>query len=145
MCPQGRAWIRLVLMEKRLSEYISSALRDFKTTRSFSLTHTHTHKPWLELLSYLSLISLRSPRVDEAPALHRSLKENPPCLLSCLFTLHVCSSLPLLYPNGPGMFLNKKNLTLASLDHFLLFSHGMVGYSLYDNLHKEIELICFCV
>ncbi|XP_039973761.1 RUN domain-containing protein 3B isoform X2 [Xiphias gladius] len=32
---KGRAWIRLVLMEKRLSEYISSALRDFKTTRRF--------------------------------------------------------------------------------------------------------------
>ncbi|KAL0985398.1 hypothetical protein UPYG_G00156390 [Umbra pygmaea] len=30
---KGRAWIRVVLMEKRLSEYISSALRDFKTTR----------------------------------------------------------------------------------------------------------------
>ncbi|KAJ8004968.1 hypothetical protein DPEC_G00141780 [Dallia pectoralis] len=30
---KGRAWIRLVLMEKRLSEYVSSALRDFKTTR----------------------------------------------------------------------------------------------------------------
>ncbi|XP_035616839.2 RUN domain-containing protein 3B isoform X1 [Oncorhynchus keta] len=30
---KGRAWIRLVLMEKRLSEYISAALRDFKTTR----------------------------------------------------------------------------------------------------------------
>ncbi|KAG8010064.1 RUN domain-containing protein 3B [Nibea albiflora] len=33
---KGRAWIRVVLMEKRLSEYISSALRDFKTT-SFCL------------------------------------------------------------------------------------------------------------
>ncbi|XP_034030713.1 RUN domain-containing protein 3B isoform X2 [Thalassophryne amazonica] len=32
---KGRAWIRLVLMEKRLAEYISSALRDFKTTRRF--------------------------------------------------------------------------------------------------------------
>ncbi|XP_071325328.1 RUN domain-containing protein 3B isoform X2 [Trachinotus anak] len=32
---KGRAWIRVVLMEKRLSEYISSALRDFKTTRKF--------------------------------------------------------------------------------------------------------------
>ncbi|KAA8591605.1 hypothetical protein FQN60_016979, partial [Etheostoma spectabile] len=32
---KGRAWIRVVLMEKRLSEYISSALRDFKTTRRF--------------------------------------------------------------------------------------------------------------
>ncbi|XP_041649422.1 RUN domain-containing protein 3B isoform X2 [Cheilinus undulatus] len=32
---QGRAWIRVVLMEKRLSEYISSALRDLKTTRRF--------------------------------------------------------------------------------------------------------------
>uniref|UniRef100_A0A8C7GGV5 RUN domain-containing protein 3B n=1 Tax=Oncorhynchus kisutch TaxID=8019 RepID=A0A8C7GGV5_ONCKI len=32
---KGRAWIRLVLMEKRLSEYISSALRDFKTTRKW--------------------------------------------------------------------------------------------------------------
>ncbi|XP_070977998.1 RUN domain-containing protein 3B-like [Oncorhynchus clarkii lewisi] len=32
---KGRAWIRLVLMEKRLSEYISSALRDFKTTRQW--------------------------------------------------------------------------------------------------------------
>ncbi|XP_070990350.1 RUN domain-containing protein 3B [Oncorhynchus clarkii lewisi] len=31
----GRAWIRLVLMEKRLSEYISSALWDFKTTRQW--------------------------------------------------------------------------------------------------------------
>ncbi|XP_035481920.2 RUN domain-containing protein 3B isoform X3 [Scophthalmus maximus] len=30
---KGRAWIRVVLMEKRLSEYMSSALRDFKTTR----------------------------------------------------------------------------------------------------------------
>ncbi|XP_073340971.1 RUN domain-containing protein 3B isoform X2 [Pagrus major] len=32
---KGRAWIRVVLMEKRLSEYISSALRDFKTTRFY--------------------------------------------------------------------------------------------------------------
>ncbi|XP_036929056.1 RUN domain-containing protein 3B isoform X4 [Acanthopagrus latus] len=32
---KGRAWIRVVLMEKRLSEYISSALRDFKMTRRF--------------------------------------------------------------------------------------------------------------
>uniref|UniRef100_A0AAY4A3V8 RUN domain-containing protein 3B n=1 Tax=Denticeps clupeoides TaxID=299321 RepID=A0AAY4A3V8_9TELE len=32
---KGRAWIRVALMEKRLSEYISSALRDFKTTRQF--------------------------------------------------------------------------------------------------------------
>lgn len=30
---QGRAWIRVALMEKHLSEYISTALRDFKTTR----------------------------------------------------------------------------------------------------------------
>ncbi|XP_054637002.1 RUN domain-containing protein 3B isoform X2 [Dunckerocampus dactyliophorus] len=32
---KGRAWIRVVLMEKRLSEYISSALRDLKATRRF--------------------------------------------------------------------------------------------------------------
>ncbi|XP_061633414.1 RUN domain-containing protein 3B isoform X1 [Phyllopteryx taeniolatus] len=32
---KGRAWIRVVLMEKRLSEYISSALRDLRTTRKF--------------------------------------------------------------------------------------------------------------
>ncbi|KAM6935290.1 RUN domain-containing protein 3B isoform 1-T1 [Lycodopsis pacificus] len=32
---KGRAWIRVVLMEKRLSEYISSALKDLKTTRRF--------------------------------------------------------------------------------------------------------------
>ncbi|KAM4600907.1 RUN domain-containing protein 3B isoform 1-T1 [Polymixia lowei] len=32
---KGRAWIRVVLMEKRLSEYISSALRDFKAIRRF--------------------------------------------------------------------------------------------------------------
>ncbi|XP_075868552.1 RUN domain-containing protein 3B [Nelusetta ayraudi] len=32
---KGRAWIRVALMEKRLSEYISSALRDVKTTRRF--------------------------------------------------------------------------------------------------------------
>ncbi|NWS43025.1 RUN3B protein, partial [Probosciger aterrimus] len=32
---QGRAWIRVALMEKHLSEYISTALRDFKTTRRF--------------------------------------------------------------------------------------------------------------
>lgn len=31
--PQGRAWIRVALMEKRLSEYISTALRDTRTTR----------------------------------------------------------------------------------------------------------------
>ncbi|XP_032821923.1 RUN domain-containing protein 3B-like isoform X2 [Petromyzon marinus] len=32
---KGRAWIRMTLMEKRLGEYISSALRDVKTTRRF--------------------------------------------------------------------------------------------------------------
>ncbi|KAJ8411654.1 hypothetical protein AAFF_G00164620 [Aldrovandia affinis] len=32
---KGRAWIRVALMEKRLSEYLSTALRDFKTTRRF--------------------------------------------------------------------------------------------------------------
>ncbi|CAG11902.1 unnamed protein product, partial [Tetraodon nigroviridis] len=32
---KGRAWIRVVLMEKRLAEYVSSALRDLKTTRRF--------------------------------------------------------------------------------------------------------------
>ncbi|XP_053467599.1 RUN domain-containing protein 3B isoform X1 [Ictalurus furcatus] len=32
---KGRAWIRVALMEKRLAEYISAALRDFKTTRRF--------------------------------------------------------------------------------------------------------------
>ncbi|CAL8290776.1 unnamed protein product [Merluccius merluccius] len=32
---KGRAWIRVVLMEKRLSEYISTALREFKTSRRF--------------------------------------------------------------------------------------------------------------
>ncbi|XP_037532889.1 RUN domain-containing protein 3B [Nematolebias whitei] len=32
---KGRAWIRVVLMEKRLSEYISFALKDFKTARRF--------------------------------------------------------------------------------------------------------------
>lgn len=34
MALQGRAWIRVALMEKRLSEYISTALRDTRTTRS---------------------------------------------------------------------------------------------------------------
>ncbi|XP_077160304.1 RUN domain-containing protein 3B isoform X2 [Paroedura picta] len=32
---KGRAWIRVALMEKHLSEYISTALRDFKTTRFY--------------------------------------------------------------------------------------------------------------
>ncbi|XP_044280847.1 RUN domain-containing protein 3B [Varanus komodoensis] len=32
---KGRAWIRVALMEKHLSEYISTALKDFKTTRRF--------------------------------------------------------------------------------------------------------------
>ncbi|XP_069504487.1 RUN domain-containing protein 3B [Ambystoma mexicanum] len=32
---KGRAWIRVALMEKRLSEYVCTALRDFKTTRRF--------------------------------------------------------------------------------------------------------------
>ncbi|XP_043923457.1 RUN domain-containing protein 3B isoform X1 [Protopterus annectens] len=32
---KGRAWIRVALMEKRLSEYISTALRDTRTTRRF--------------------------------------------------------------------------------------------------------------
>ncbi|MFT7816279.1 RUN domain-containing protein 3B [Arapaima gigas] len=32
---KGRAWIRVALMEKRLSEYISAALRDYKTTRRY--------------------------------------------------------------------------------------------------------------
>ncbi|XP_042576542.1 RUN domain-containing protein 3A [Cyprinus carpio] len=32
---QGRAWIRVALMEKRLSEYVATALRDTRTTRRF--------------------------------------------------------------------------------------------------------------
>ncbi|XP_076853113.1 RUN domain-containing protein 3A isoform X2 [Brachyhypopomus gauderio] len=32
---KGRAWIRMALMEKRLSEYIGTALRDTRTTRRF--------------------------------------------------------------------------------------------------------------
>ncbi|XP_060794782.1 RUN domain-containing protein 3A [Neoarius graeffei] len=32
---KGRAWIRVALMEKRLSEYIATALRDSRTTRRF--------------------------------------------------------------------------------------------------------------
>ncbi|MCJ8739200.1 hypothetical protein PDJAM_G00044450 [Pangasius djambal] len=32
---RGRAWIRMALMEKRLSEYIATALRDTRTTRKF--------------------------------------------------------------------------------------------------------------
>uniref|UniRef100_A0A8B9Q8F6 RUN domain containing 3A n=1 Tax=Apteryx owenii TaxID=8824 RepID=A0A8B9Q8F6_APTOW len=31
---KGRAWIRVALMEKRMSEYISTALRDTRTTRA---------------------------------------------------------------------------------------------------------------
>ncbi|MEQ2159305.1 hypothetical protein GOODEAATRI_021524 [Goodea atripinnis] len=30
----GRAWMRVALMEKRLSEYIATALRDSRTTRT---------------------------------------------------------------------------------------------------------------
>nr|XP_060637105.1 RUN domain-containing protein 3A isoform X1 [Anolis sagrei ordinatus] len=32
---KGRAWIRVALMEKRMSEYIATALRDTRTTRRF--------------------------------------------------------------------------------------------------------------
>ncbi|KAF7697962.1 hypothetical protein HF521_004472 [Silurus meridionalis] len=32
---KGRAWIRMALMEKRLSEYVATALRDTRTTRKF--------------------------------------------------------------------------------------------------------------
>ncbi|KAK7919621.1 hypothetical protein WMY93_010905 [Mugilogobius chulae] len=32
---KGRAWIRVALMEKRLSEYIATALKDTRTTRKF--------------------------------------------------------------------------------------------------------------
>ncbi|MFT7799061.1 RUN domain-containing protein 3A-like [Arapaima gigas] len=32
---RGRAWVRVALMEKRLSEYIATALRDTRTTRRF--------------------------------------------------------------------------------------------------------------
>ncbi|MXQ87300.1 hypothetical protein E5288_WYG007560 [Bos mutus] len=32
---KGRAWIRVALMEKRMSEYITTALRDTRTTRRF--------------------------------------------------------------------------------------------------------------
>lgn len=35
---QGRAWIRVALMEKRMSEYITTALRDTRTTRSGPLS-----------------------------------------------------------------------------------------------------------
>lgn len=41
---QGRAWIRVALMEKRMSEYITTALRDNRTTRSdLSDSSMHTH------------------------------------------------------------------------------------------------------
>uniref|UniRef100_A0A667ZNF9 RUN domain-containing protein 3A n=1 Tax=Myripristis murdjan TaxID=586833 RepID=A0A667ZNF9_9TELE len=32
---KGRAWLRVALMEKRLSEYVATALRDTRTTRRF--------------------------------------------------------------------------------------------------------------
>ncbi|XP_061911693.1 RUN domain-containing protein 3A-like [Entelurus aequoreus] len=32
---KGRAWMRVALMEKRLSEYVATALRDIRTTRRF--------------------------------------------------------------------------------------------------------------
>ncbi|XP_048846866.1 RUN domain-containing protein 3A [Brienomyrus brachyistius] len=32
---KGRAWVRVALMEKRLSEYVATALRDTRTTRRF--------------------------------------------------------------------------------------------------------------
>lgn len=38
---QGRAWIRVALMEKRMSEYITTALRDTRTTRSDPLSRGH--------------------------------------------------------------------------------------------------------
>lgn len=54
--PQGRAWIRVALMEKRLSEYVSTALRDTRTTRSVRgfirlaalLTSDITSAGWLQ-------------------------------------------------------------------------------------------------
>lgn len=36
---KGRAWIRVALMEKRFSEYVSTALRDTRTTRSVALCY----------------------------------------------------------------------------------------------------------
>lgn len=44
--PQGRAWIRVALMEKRLSEYVSTALRDTRTTRYHAISlscHVNVH------------------------------------------------------------------------------------------------------
>lgn len=51
---QGRAWIRVALMEKRMSEYITTALRDNRTTRSdLSDSSSHPH-----------CLSLKSPQAN---------------------------------------------------------------------------------
>lgn len=42
---QGRAWIRVALMEKRMSEYITTALRDTRTTRSDPLSQLRAQAP----------------------------------------------------------------------------------------------------
>lgn len=42
---QGRAWIRVALMEKRMSEYITTALRDTRTTRSGPLSRLGPQAP----------------------------------------------------------------------------------------------------
>ena len=78
---QGRAWIRVVLMEKRLSEYISSALRDFKMTRSLML---FIHSAYSFLLNQ---IKSGACRIGLSPALvccriHLHL---------LTYLLHICS------------------------------------------------------
>lgn len=52
---QGRAWIRVALMEKRLSEYVSTALRDTRTTRSCSRSDLESNFISFELNSAFSL------------------------------------------------------------------------------------------
>uniref|UniRef100_A0A8D0CG75 RUN domain containing 3Ab n=1 Tax=Scleropages formosus TaxID=113540 RepID=A0A8D0CG75_SCLFO len=60
---KGRAWVRVALMEKRLSEYIATALRDTRTTRSASLAGGWTERGF-HSLAFLRSFCLKGEVLD---------------------------------------------------------------------------------
>lgn len=76
---QGRAWIRVALMEKRLSEYIATALRDSRSTR-LELSLKHTVHDWQEL---------QTADIGSEPLQSNLLQSNSSCALSLIFAISV--------------------------------------------------------
>uniref|UniRef100_A0A3B5KTL5 RUN domain-containing protein n=1 Tax=Xiphophorus couchianus TaxID=32473 RepID=A0A3B5KTL5_9TELE len=79
---KGRAWMRVALMEKRLSEYIATALRDSRTTSTLLNNHqcilcikNQTHKFGKRCQGYLEeLVRLRESQLKNTETENKKLK-----------------------------------------------------------------------